>query len=563
MASTASPSTPVSSPVREAEAPSAPGRAPFSARELLVAWGLLGVLAIVAYLGHVRSGGFYLDDWSNGALSLQSGGSFLDVLHRYWDLTSYRPVLVLYVPLSYQLFGAHMGLHLAWAAGLSVAVSALLYGVLRTLTMPRVHAWMVAALLLVFPWSDSVRMWSTAAQITLSMSFAFGGLWLALLSVERRSRRLQALSLLLYALSVLTYEVTLPVLLLAGALYRLRAPWSVAWRRWAADAVVLGLCAVWVGTQTNRDSAGLDAELDHLRQIFDAGGVMLGRGVLATGTQRTALALGLLLAAALVAVVLWRWLATGRTRGDALRWLGFGVGGVVVAAVGWIMYIPADPYYTPSPFGVTNRVNGLAGTGIVLAAYSAAVVVGLAVTTVVTRVARAGEGAGRGPVLAGTVVAVALGAVLGATYLDVVHRHVKIWNQAYKVEAAGLGQIRGHFRDLPQGTVLYVSGYPAYQTLGVPIFSSTWDLNGMVKMQYRDGSLTAYPVLDGMTVACAADGALLKGPPGTPGGPPVAYSRVILFNAASGETARPRDAAQCRRVAPRFVPGPLYLSYEY
>jgi hypothetical protein len=555
-----SPSTRTPSAVDETEAPAVRTRTPFTPVELLVAWGLLGVLAIVAYLGHVRSGGFYLDDWSNGALSLHSGGNFFDVLHRYWDLTSYRPVLVLYVPLTYQLFGAHMGLHLAWAAGLSVCVSALLYGVLRTLTMARVHAWMIAALLLIFPWSDATRMWATAAQITLSMSFAFGGIWLALLSVERRRRRLQVLSLLLYALSVLTYEVTLPVLLLAGSLYVLKAPWSVAWRRWAVDVAVLGLCGLWVGTQTNRDSAGLHADFEHLRQIFDAGGVMLGRGVLATGPQRTALALCLLLAAGLAALALGRLLADPERRSDALRWLGFGVGGVVVAAAGWVMFIPADPYYTPSPYGVTNRVNGLAGTGIVLAAYSCAAIIGLVVSAVVARIRTSAPG--RTPALAGTLVTVALGVALGATYLDVIHRHSKIWNDAYKAEAAGLGQIRGHFRDLPKGTVLYVAGYPEYQTLGVPIFSSTWDVNGMVRMQYRDGSLSAFPVFYGMKVACGRERAYLQGP-GAPSDPPVAYARLALLNAATGETARPRNAAQCRQASPRFPPGPLYLSYEY
>jgi hypothetical protein len=532
-------------------------RVPFTVRELLLAWGLLGVLSIVVFLPYVRHGGFYLDDWANGALALHpAGGGFSTALDQFWDLGKYRPVLVLYVPLTFELFGAHFSLHLAWTIALCVVVSGALYGVLRTLGVARVHSWMIAALVLVFPWSDSTRLWATASQISLSMAFAFTGIWLALVGLERRSWRWHAGALALYALSILSYEVTLPLLAAMGVVYTLRYGWGVAWKRWAADLVVVGICALWVGTQTVRKSYGFSADFRHLRQIIDQGSVLLGRSVTATGPQRTTLTLLVLLVAGLLAAAAWRGLPDlgAEQRAAGRRWLLLGLGGVAVAFLGWVMFIPADPYYTPAIWGMTNRVNGLAAVGLVIAVYSAAGLVGSLVSVPL-------RNAATGPRVA-LGVTVALGLVLGGTYISVLHRHTKIWEAAYRAERVGLGQIRGQFRTLPEGSVVYAAGYPTYQTLGVPIFAASWDVNGMIKLQYHDASLAAYPVIEGDTLTCTAGGVVFTGPSaGSPA--PTPYGKANFLNASTGQHDTPRSLAQCRRQVRDYVAGPLYLSYSY
>lgn len=232
-----------------------------------------------------------------------------------------------------------------------------------------------------------------------------------------------------------------------------------------------------------------------------------------------------------------------------LRWLLLGAAGVVVAACGWAPFVPADPYYTPSVYGITNRVNALAGVGLVMVVYAAIGVVGTLV--------RATSGSAR----AGRVVTVVLACGLGATYLHVIDRHSEIWERAFEAQMAGLAQMKTLNPDLPDGSVLFVSGYPAYQTLGVPIFSTAWDVNGAIKVQYRNGRLAAYPVISGTRLVCTAAGVRLVG--FATGEVEVAYGQARLFDVPSGRRAAPRSRAECERTAPTFVPGPFYLDLSY
>jgi hypothetical protein len=539
----------------ERQAP-APGRDRIRStawRELAVAWLLLGLLGVLAFGPYVRDGGFYMDDWSNaaGAFYPPGSGGFGAAVSFFRELTAYRPLLVVYVPLEYEVFGMHMGLHLAWAATLGIAVSGLLYAVLRTVGLPRLDAWLLAALVLVFPWFDSLRMWMTASQVTLGVAFYLAGLWVALVALRRRSWPLHAASLLLFATSLLTYEIALALIAASGLLYVALVGWRAARLRWGADLVVAFAGAIWVASQTKRATSGLSEDLRHLKEIFLGGGTLLGRAVIAVGPQRTTLALAAIGCAALLALAAWR-----RDRGAAApgasmtRWLLLGAAGLVIAACGWAPFIPADPYYTPSVFGMTNRVNGLAGIGLVFVVYAGCGVAGsLAV--------RLGA---RSPAVGRTVTAL-LACLLGFTYLHVVDRHAAIWERAFHAEMAGLGQLKTQFPDLPDGTTLFTSGYPANQTLGVPIFGARWDLDGAVKVQYHNGSLRAYPVLPGTRLVCDRAGVRLVGPGME--GIEASFPTARFIDVGSGRTAAPRDVAECRRTAPLFVPGPLYVTLDY
>jgi hypothetical protein len=522
-------------------------------RELAIAWALLGMLGVVAFGRYVRDGGFYLDDWANAAASLYSpGGGFGDALAHFWDLTMYRPVLVVYVPLTYELFGMHMGLHLAWAAALGIAVSALLFAVLRTVGLPRLDAWLAAALVLVFPWFDALRMWATASQVTLGVALYLAGLWVALVALRRRSWRFHAASLALFVLSLLTYEIALALIAASGALYVALVGWRAARIRWGADLVVACAGVIWVASQTKRATSGLSEDLHHLKLIVSGAGTLLGRTAIAVGPQRTTLALALLGVAAAIALAVWR-----RDHGAASRetsmvpWLCLGAAGFVVAACGWAPFIPADPYYTPSVYGMTNRVNGLAGVGLVMVVYAACGVAGALAARL---------GASRSPRIRPLVTAL-LAVLLGFTYVHVIDRHAGIWERAFRAELAGIGQMKTRFRDLPHGTTLFTSGYPAHQTLGVPIYAASWDVDGMVKVQYRDGTLRAYPVLPGTRLVCDRTGVRLVGPGAE--GIAASFPTARFLDVGSGRTAAPRDEAECQRQAPRFVPGPMYLSTTY
>jgi hypothetical protein len=529
---------------------------PFRARELALALVVLGAFAILAFGPHLRHGGFYMDDWSSAAISLQppAGPDFGSALSSYADLTVYRPVLVVYVPLTYLVFGMHMHFHLVWATALAVLAVTLFYGVLRTLKVPWIHAMLIAALALVFPWSDSTRLWVTADQITLSIAFATSGILVALTGLDRKgSWRWHACAVVLYLLSILSYEVTLPLIACVGVLYCFRAGWRAARPRWLADLAAAAVAGIWVGAHTTRTASGLGGDLEHLWQIVEGGETILARAGLPLGAPDTTLTLLAIAAVLGAGTVAYRIFPTRfASKGWGLReWLLLAVGGLAVAALGWAMFVPADPYYTPSIYGETNRVNGLAGFGVVLLVYGTLGVFGSLIGQVRPRARW---------VAAGATVVLAL-ALLGS-YTHVLRRHIEIWNLAYAAERTALVELQRKMPHLPHGTTVIGSSYPANQTLGVPILATTWDFDGMVKMEYDDSTLSAYPVLPEQHVGCRDKSVTLE----REGGEVVvtaAYGSVRLLNFQSGRHSAPRNRRECRRVANGFVPGPLYLSTAY
>ena len=523
----------------------------FTVRDFALASLALLVLGVVTYLP-ARHGGFYLDDWSNAAGALYPPGGE-SAFSYFREFTIYRPVLVLYLPLQFFVFGTHMALQLAWSAFLAALASALLYGVLRKLGVPRLHAWLPAALALIYPWFDSTRLWVTGSILTLSICFTFAGLWLALEGLDRRSWRLHACAATLYLASIWTYEVTMPLIALAGALYTVRAGWRAARMRWGVDLVVVVVGGLWIATQTTQESEDFSTDLKHVGEIIVSGGTIIGRSLIPLGAVRTTVALVLILVVLLAgsAVLAFRRLPAPRGASWSLRgWLLLAGGGLMLAVLGWIMFIPANPYFTPSVYGITNRVNALSGFGAVILLYGSFGVAGELLARVVPRVTRIA--------LPATIL---LALILGGVYTHVFERHVRVWNAAFRAEMAGLGETKTQFPQLPPGTTVFTSDYPAYQALGVPIFSASWDVNGMIKLQYKDSELAAYPVLEGQRLICKETVVWLAG-----AGAPTAiakYGMARFLNVHTGEHAEPRNRKQCEAVAGKYSPGPLYVSLEY
>jgi hypothetical protein len=83
----------------------------------------------------------------------------------------------------------------------------------------------------------------------------------------------------------------------------------------------------------------------------------------------------------------------------------------------------------------------------------------------------------------------------------------------------------------------------------------------MVKLQYRDGTLSAYPVLPGLTLVCGAVGIDLKGS-GAPSAT-AAYGNAMLLDVTTGRHVEPVTRKECDTVAKSYKPGPLYISTSY
>lgn len=529
---------------------------PLTWRELLAIGGLLSVLALALFSEHAVKGGFYSDDWAYRAnwWAWEQRGGFGEAFDFYFSDPSLaaRPLGTLYIIATQVLFGDHQGWYLAWAMVLAVMLSVCLYLFLRTLRVPPLHAGAVAILVLIFPASDSTRIWPIISDAQVSLAaYLLGGV-LALRSFDRAGARmvfLRASSLLLYAASILHYEVTAGAIVASAVLYRCRVPWSRALKAGALDTgLVLALFALVKG-KSSVERLGLSAAIDHGRDIAKQVVQLFTSVVMPLdSTKLVALAPAVLVVAA--AIVVQRRLPREDWAAKALRtWLrAAAVAGVMVVAA-YAVYAPAPLIYMPLAPGLMNRTNAFGALPLVFLVYALGVLAGV--------LAFRGLPAGR-RLAGGFALTVAL--ILGLSYTDTLTRDLELWDSAYARAQRTLGIVGGSVPHPPHGSVIVAFGQPVEEVPGIPVWAHNWDFDGAIRLMYRDATLRGLPAFPGTVIECGRRTA-------SPQNPTIAgvfqptderpYGKLILVDTNTGHFAVPRNRRECREQVTAFVPGPF------
>ena len=503
---------------------------------------LAGVFSLVLGFGilglHVVDGAFYTDDWAFAAI--RDAHSGLDLFRAFGSASGGRPALGIYLPAVFALFGLNAHLHLAWAAILTAALGFGVYLVLRMVNLPRLAAAAVAALLIVFPFSDAVKLWATASAIQWSLVIYVAGVVSALRGFGRVGTRAVALhsaSLALYVISMLTYESTVGLIACTVGAYFVKTTPRAAIARWIVDIAALVATVEVVITRTAKTvHHSLGDQLHHAHLIFQQGVVLMGhvlspwaiqvegrrtlavalfivcgaawltfgRGALhvragqvalgaVSGTVIVAICAGRhVLAAVSVAIaggVAWVVLGQDVERRNRVRQgLLLAVAGVVGIAAGYVAYIPTDDYYSPYGTEGLNRVNAAASIGYVM------LTVGLVATLAAVLFRSA------------TVQAAVIGLVmvaLFAGYARTLVRDELLWDRAGQYERAAVAEIsRAVPQPLRSGTV-YVWDERTSLTPQLPVFNSTWDLpNAMGIAWGMKRSARVFPMLDTTVFRC-------------------------------------------------------------
>src|SRR5436305_3281618 len=324
-------------------------------RETIVCALALTALAAAVLGWYVAHGGFYWDDWENAATTAFGyEAGFLGPIRL--RLFAYEPGLGLLIAFAHVLFGAHPELHLAFGVALAVAASACFYVLLRVARLPAIHSAAIAALALLFPWSDSTRLWATGGLNNAAVCLFFVGLALALHELRVPNRRRRVLSVALYAASILTYDVAGIAALVAGALYFTAAPPRRALKRWRLDVLVVVPVVAGATLASTKHKHGPGYALTHGSEIARQAVELIGQAAFPGAPAWV----GLASAAALVtaaACVARRRVTPAVVRPSIRRWLvvvGAALGGVAAA---YALFLPADPKYVPFADGLYNRVN--------------------------------------------------------------------------------------------------------------------------------------------------------------------------------------------------------------
>src|SRR5512133_3823216 len=523
------------------------------ATETAFAAAALLLLSFGVLLAHVRHGGLYSDDWSIAAGYHFDGWwhTSVDELHH---AIPDRPVLAFLHPLPYALFGNTPSYHLAAAAVLAALTSLSFFVFLRELRFEFPHALAMALLATVFPWADATRLWPTGAMNNVAVIAYFAGSVVALRGLDaldlapRRSIALHLAALLLYLVSVLTYEVAPAAIVLSGLLYRTRASWRALRGRWAADAllvlVVLGISAYL--TSRVRHVGSLQdriADLPH----FSGQGLTLFASIFvppsvssswANSWKIASPAAGKLIvlaaASAVVGVALIRW---QRTDDSSLRrWLLRALGGACGVVAAYVMFLGSGlvPLFYP---GVDDRTNTFAAFGFVVAAYS---LVALLAHLVGRRWLEA-------------VIVTAGAVVIAAGFVQRVRADVRRYHAAAVEQRQFIERLETALPRPAAGSPIFTFGRRAEAAPGVPVFKYTWDLRGAVDLHWNDRSLKAVPIY-GQTVSCGA------GQVGTPefgSDSRTAYGRAIFVDLPTRRVGQIGSRAACTRARAIFKPGPV------
>jgi hypothetical protein len=507
-----------------AAAPQAPdaGRATSLSPRQITAIALVGLLAVAAfgYAWYVVKGGLYSDDWSLISEIQQPthGSSWWSAVEWRWSQGSSRPVSVAYYPIVFWILGTHATLQLLWSLAVSVAFVGFLFGVLRRLGMAPVHAFAIAALVLLAPTGDSVVLWASAAPIRLAGTLYLAGLFVAIGALRmpdtRRSWRRHIVALVLYVCSIWTYELAV-ALVGAGLLaYLVVAPPRQAVTRWLADMAVALPAMYWVLSRTPKKVQDHSQLIHHAKmithQLWDMYGAIVVPSWLPAGLGRPVTILAGVVGIALL-VALWRGVAKGPAAAEARRWTITGAIAFVYAMAAYVVFVPADYYYSPAAVNFGNRVNGVGVVPLVLLGYAAVMV--LATVVLYRRPQWL-----RGAMALGLVYAVAM----LFTHHSALRDHEDQYVQASTLARAALADVQRTVPHPADGTLIITTNLSGAVAPDLPVFSSTWDFQGAVRTRYDNATLDGFNAISGFLCTNSAVT--------VPGGPSGRYGSTVIVD---------------------------------
>jgi hypothetical protein len=468
----------------------------------------------VGFGGQIRHGGFVADDWTNLATyryGPHDGGLGAVADYRRIDLPSAnhaaQPALF---AAEYGLLGGHVRLHVLLTLALAALLSVALFAFARELGAPPGFAVALALLAFVYPLSDANRFWIACAWNNLAVALYLLG------AVNGLRGRRHVLTFLAFVAAILMYELVAAAVALTGALYLLRMGRRAALVRWGADVVAAVAGVLLVLALTPR------APLGTTSQKLDHAGVIAKQSL--SVWADTLWPFGGLGRAAAV-VILMVCLAIGAWRRS--RWLWAAAGGIAFVVVGYAMLVPGEDFYTPLYPGLGNRVNLMAGIGMI------AVALALVAMVVRARVAL--------PIAA---------AVLAIGYVVKLRDHSGDYTRSVAIQARELRGLRALVPNPPPGTTIYLRQPTPETAPGISTFSWRWDLSGATQVVYGDGSVSGYPIASRTTLVCEAGSIRPQGNGLEAFGSQ--YGHAILVDVGRNRVLGADDPAECRRSVSAF-----------
>lgn len=539
-------------------------------REVAAAGLLFTALTFAVFGWYVSEGGFVADDWVNAdKYHFHSEPGFWGAVDNYQ--TPSRPVAAVYVTSTHVLLGTHFEYHLLLSLLLAAFLSTAFFAFLRALGLDWRLALAAAALLLVFPSSDSTRFWATGSQINL-----FIGLYLvaATIAIEGRRRfgpapsvpavTTQVLASALAVTAVAGYEIVAAAVLLSVLLYGWIGREGAIWR-WLFDAIPTVSVLILYTQKFGGGAAQGMQLLTNVRTVADEAVSVLAYTLVPTRELS-----GL--------IGFW----------EISRWtVLWGVVAVVVATLLVRRFAPADPsrdavgrWLGPPAAGDRGHRDRLrddrprSGT----------------VSALRARRAEPDQLLRRPWILRSGDVPVGCDRLDARRHRPAAHREntsaasprphrcaavgrVRCVHGSHQPRRASMGASRGdpgpdprRAHDLvpapPADAVIFTSPFPGFSARSIPILAGGGnnDAAGAFKVTYDSDEMRAYPLLEEVGVTC---GPTSMEAPGSDNGE-ADYGKAIMIDFRTSTVYRPRSRRECVEYTEAMRPfGPVNLSEEW
>ena len=460
------------------------------ARPSLTDCAFLVLVVVLSALLYVGGLGFYGDDWGyfselSEARDRSLQGLVQGLYARDVPLQQ-RPVQLVYVAVTYSVFGVHpLGYHVVGAAML-IAIALLLYAVVRELAQPRAFALSIALLYVLLPNYTGARLWFGAHTAVLSVVFLVLSAYAALRAL--RARRLFAAWVALGAASVvasgMAYEVTLPVFGVVVGVVALQAARThgerlapvLASARMVAllGSYVLALASVLAFKASVTQRIGIDEPyLEYLARVA-RGSVQVNFGAYGVGLPYvvswiaahapSAEVFGLAAVVGLMAGAYLAKLMTAERGALRLTSVRYVVAGLCVFITGYAVFLVPTLVAFESA-GRENRVGTAATVGVAIV-YTGVLTGAASLFRPSWRRAAFGTAAG----------------VLCALAFVITNTQARFWIDAYEKQRAIDERIAGDVERLPHEGLLVLDGV-CLQSRGAWILTGARDLTGLLRLR--------------------------------------------------------------------------------
>lgn len=491
--------------------------------------------AVLMFLRPVFNLGFYYDDWRLlGAVRDASGQGWAD---RFAACREIDPAGrfggCLYHSIANFALGENASAYHVLSIALLAICAVLLYALLCQCRLGHWPALLTCVLFVIYPGSDSTRLWPTGLAAQYVLGAYIGAVLLGIAGLRRtraRALTLHAASLGVFVLLLFTYEVVLPLIAVAAMFYLVAVPADrkAAMVRGSVDLLLaLAFTAFRLFIEPVRGDSGfvqgrtVDQWITRVEVVLK-GAWASWRPLFLPGTAA--------MIVALVAALVWiTAMAKGHeVRRASVRWMMAAVTATVFAILSVLPFVVANDLYVPDSDSLFNRLN-LAAAPAYCVLFVA--LCGLLWTALAHWLPRAA---------ATTVVSVL---VVGVAAGQVAHelRSQEAWATSWTEQTAALHKLRMLAPRLDRNASVMSFGHPIWERGFIPVFAASWDLRGAIEFETRVDPPAALPFVD--DAKCGSTYVLLGS---TPYLQYRGSSPLWFVNLANGQSRRITSSAQCQ-----------------